>query len=230
MSTERLIPSVERRLSGWVNLQERLSHRRSGAHLTLTLSRQFGCEAYPLAERLQHLLEARTGQPWAIIDKALIEKVSKETQLSERLLGRLGDESQALDVLSSVIPGWTTHDEAYEILARYVVRIAREGNAIIVGRGGAVLTQTLPNCFHFRLEAPHDFRVASIARRLGLGEAEAEAVVTEQQARREKFIERFLHCSIADTRYYHAVFNSSKSPLERIATSILDLVPEKVPA
>lgn len=230
MSTDRLIPSVERRLSGWVNLQERLSHRRSGAHLTLTISRQFGCEAYPLAERLQQLLEARTGQPWAIIDKALIEKVSKETQLSERLLGRLGDESQALDVLSSIIPGWTTHDEAYEILARYVVRIAREGNAIIVGRGGAVLTQTLPNCFHFRLEAPHDFRVASIGRRLGLGEAEAEALVTEHQARREKFIERFLHCSIADTRYYHAVFNSSKSPLERIATSILDLVPEKVPA
>lgn len=230
MTTERLIPSVERRLSGWVRVQDRLAHQRSEVRLTLTLSRQFGCEAYPLAERLQHLLEARSGQSWTIVDKALIEKVSKETQLSERLLGRLGDESHALDFLAAAIPGWTTHDEAYETLARYVVRIAREGNAIIVGRGGAVLTQTMANCFHFRLEAPYEFRVASIVRRLGLGQAEAETLVDEHQARRERFIERFLHCSMSDTRYYHAVFNSAKSPLERVATSILDLVPETVAA
>jgi cytidylate kinase len=225
---ERLIPSVERRLSAWVNVQDRLSHQRKGAHLTITLSRQFGCEAFPLAERLQELMQARTGEPWALVDKALIERVSKETQLSERLLGRLGDESQALDFLASIIPGWTTHDEAYEILARYVVRIAREGNAIIVGRGGAVLTQTMPNCFHFRLEAPHEHRVASIARRLGVDTAEADALVREHQQRRDRFIERFLHCSMADTRYYHAVFNTAKSPLERIAAAIVDLVPEKV--
>ena len=230
MTTARLIPNVERRLSGWVNVHDRLSQQRGGAHPTITISRQFGCEAYPLAERLQQLLEARGGGHWAVVDKALLERVSAETHLSERLLGRLGDESQALDVLSSVIPGWTTHEEAYEILARYVVRIARDGNAIIVGRGGAVLTQTLPNCFHFRLEAPHDSRVASIARRMGVTEAEADAVVAEHQAGRERFIERFLHCSIADTRYYHAVFNTAKSPLERIAASILDLVPEKLPA
>ena len=230
MTTARLIPNVERRLSGWVNVHDRLSQQRGGAHPTITISRQFGCEAYPLAERLQQLLEARGIGHWAVVDKALLERVSAETHLSERLLGRLGDESQALDVLSSVIPGWTTHEEAYEILARYVVRIARDGNAIIVGRGGAVLTQTLPNCFHFRLEAPHDSRVASIARRMGVTEAEADALVAEHQAGRERFIERFLHCSIADTRYYHAVFNTAKSPLERIAASILDLVPEKLPA
>ena len=230
MTTARLIPNVERRLSGWVNVHDRLSQQRGGAHPTITISRQFGCEAYPLAERLQQLLEARGIGHWAVVDKALLERVSAETHLSERLLGRLGDESQALDVLSSVIPGWTTHEEAYEILARYVVRIARDGNAIIVGRGGAVLTQTLPNCFHFRLEAPHDFRVASIARRMGVTEAEADALVAEHQAGRDRFIERFLHCSIGDTRYYHAVFNTAKSPLERIAASILDLVPEKLPA
>ena len=231
MATERLIPNVERRLTGWVNVQDRLSHQhRPGSRLTITLSRQFGCEAYPLAEKLQPQLEARSGEPWTIVDKALIERVSKETKLSERLLGQIGDQSQVLDVLASVLPGWTTHEEAYEILARYVVRIARDGNAIIIGRGGAVLTQTLPNCFHFRLEAPHDFRVASIARRMGVKEAEADALVAEHQAGRDRFIERFLHCSIGDTRYYHAVFNTAKSPLERIAASILDLVPEKLPA
>ncbi|HSP95742.1 MAG TPA: cytidylate kinase-like family protein [Candidatus Dormibacteraeota bacterium] len=231
MATERLIPSVERRLSAWVNLQERLGHQpRPRPRRTITLSRQFGCEGYPLAERLQAVMEARSGEPWTIFDKALLERVSGEKQLSDRLLGQIGAEGHALDVLASLMPGWHTHDEAYDTLVRYMVRIAREGNAIIVGRGGAVVTQELPNCTHFRLEAPREFRVASIACRLAVSEAEAEALVTEQQERRDRFIERFLHCSIADTRYYHAVYNSAKSPLDRIAASILELIPPSVPA
>ena len=232
MTTERLIPSVERRLSAWVNLQERLAHqpRLRASRLTITLSRQFGCEGYPLAERLQAKMEARTGEPWTIFDKALIERVSGETELSERLLGKIGDESHALDVLASLMPGWHTHNEAYDKLVHYIIRIAREGNAIIVGRGGAVVTQDLPNCVHFRLEAPHEFRVASIVSRLAVSEAEAEAMVTEQQERRDRFIERFLHCSMADTRYYHAVYNTAKSPLDLIAASILELIPPSVSA
>jgi cytidylate kinase len=231
MTTERLIPSVERRLSAWVNVQERLSHQPTRKpRLTITLSRQFGCEGYPLAERLQALMEVRSGEPWTIFDRALIERVSSEKQLSERLLGQMGAEGHALDVLAALMPGWHTHDEVYDTLVRYIVRIAREGNAIIVGRGGAVVTQEFPNCVHFRLEAPHEFRVASIVRRLGVSEAEAAALVTEQQERRDRFIERFLHCSMADTRYYHAVYNTAKSPLDLIAASIAALIPPSVAA
>jgi len=231
MTTERLIPSVERRLSAWVNLQERIGHQpRQKPRLTITLARQFGCEGYLLAERLQALMEARSGESWTIFDKALFERVSGDKQLSERLLGQSGTEAHALDALASLMPGWQTRDEAYATLVRYIVRIAREGNAIIVGRGGAVVTQALPNCSHFRLEAPYEFRVASIARRLTLAEAEAEALVTEQEERRDRFIEHFLHCSITDTRHYHAVFNSAKSPVDRIAASILELIPPSVPA
>lgn len=227
MPVEKLIPSVERRLSGWVGVKERLGRGRHVApHQTITISRQFGCEAYELAEKLQGLIEARTGQHWTVFDKALVERVSRETHLSERLLSSLGDESKLFDSLAPLVRGWRTHDEAYEVLARYVVRIAREGQAIIVGQGGAVLTQHLPNCAHFRLEAPLEHRVQSIERRLGVARAEAEALVAEHQDRRDRFIERYLRCSMADSRYYQAVFNTAKTPLERIARGILELFPQ----
>jgi len=229
MSTQKLIPNVEHRLSAWVSVKERLGHEPGPApRLTITISRQFGCEGYPLAESLKALLEERTAEPWTVFDKTLLERVSRETHLSERLFGNIGNDSQILDNLANMIPGWRTHSEAYELLARYIVRIAQEGNAIIVGRGGAVVAQSLPNCFHFRLEAPHEHRVQSIQQRLGLGHDEAEALVVEQQQGRERFIERFLHCSMADTRYYHAVFNTAKNPLERITRSILQLIPFRV--
>ena len=226
MSIEKLIPNIERRLSAWISFQQQLGAApRRESRLAITMSRQFGCEGYPLAESLQAGLEERTGEPWTIFDKALIERVSRETHLSERLLGNIGDDSHLLDKFASLIPGWHTHSEAYEELARYIVRIAQEGNAIIVGRGGAVVAQSLPNCFHFRLEAPLEHRVGSIQERLGLGPDEAAALVAEHQRSRERFIESFLHCSMADTRYYHAVFNTAKNPFERITRSILELIP-----
>jgi cytidylate kinase len=221
-----LIPNIERRLSAWINVQERAGRAPSRQpHLTITISRQFGCEGYPLAESLKASLDERTGEPWTIFDKAIIERVSRETHLSERLLSNIGDESQVLDKFATLIPGWRTHSERYGELARHIVRIAQEGNAIIVGRGGAVVVQSLPNCFHFRLEAPLEHRVQSIQQRLGLGRDEAEALVVENQQSRERFIESFLHCSMADTRYYNAVFNTAKSSVERITRSMLELIP-----
>ena len=40
-----------------------------------------------------------------------------------------------------------THDEAMELLSRHIMSIAVNGHAIIIGRGSAILTKELPNCF-----------------------------------------------------------------------------------
>lgn len=224
MHTDRLIPNIDRRLSTWITIQERLKKEpRREQKPTITISRQFGGEAFPLAETLQDLLEKKTGDSWMIFDKALIEKVSRETALSERLLTNMGDASKALDALVTMIPGMSTHSDAYQVLARYVIRIAMDGNAIIIGRGGAILTQHLPNCFHFRLEAPLEYRIRSVQQRLNITYEEAKTLVIDNQNMSERFIENLLNNSISDTRFYHAVFNSSKSNASNMARSILCL-------
>lgn len=74
MAIDRLIPSVEGRLSAWISVQDRLREQPPRSlRPTLTITRQFGCEAYPLAERLKGTLDTRTGDTWTIFDKALIE-------------------------------------------------------------------------------------------------------------------------------------------------------------
>lgn len=225
MLTEKLIPNIDRRLSTWITIQEQLKKEPTREKRpTITISREFGAEAYQLGEILQDLLKKETGNTWTIFDKTLIEKVSRETALSEHFLTNLGDASKAFDALLTILPGMRTHTEAYRILARYILRIALDGNAIIIGRGGAVLTQHLSHCFHFRLEAPLEFRIRSIQSRLGTTEKEAKALVQENQKMRDGFIENFLNISIADTGFYHAVFNSNKSSPLSIARSIISLV------
>ncbi len=224
MHTESLIPNIEHRLSAWVSIQERLKNEpRRPQKPAITISRQFGAEAYPLAVKLKELLEGKTKESWTIFDKALIEKISSETSLSEQLLTTIGEASKALEALATIVPGMRTHSDAFQVLSRYVIRIALDGNAIIIGRGGAILTQHLPQCYHFRLEAPLEHRIRSLQQRLDIPYEKAKTTVIENQKKSERFIEDLLSSSVSDTRFYHAVFNSSKSELLRIANSILCL-------
>jgi len=221
---DSLIPSIEQRESAWMQVRERLARAPKGSpRPTITISREYGCEGFPLGERLQTLLEASTGEPWGLFDKALLEKVASDEQLSLQLLSSLGDESHAVDVLKTYF-GYLTHDEAYAKLVKHLVQIASAGNAIIVGRGGAVACQGLKNCFHFRLEGSFAFRASTLAHRLDMPLAEAEEMVRRQSKLREKFISDCLQTDITSSRWYDAVFNNERQCVETIAQACLRII------
>jgi len=221
---DSLIPSIEQRETAWLQLRERLAHSpRQATRPTITISREYGCEGYPLAELLKIRLESATDEPWNIFDKALVAKVASDDKLSSELLTHLGDESQAMDVLRTHF-GYLTHNEAYAILVKYLVQIATTGNAIIVGRGAAVACQDLKNCFHFRLEGSLAFRVATLARRLDIPLSEAETIVRTQSKLREKVIGECLHQDITSRHWYDAVFNNERQSLEAIARATFELI------
>lgn len=228
-SFDSLIPSIEERESGWMRLRERSEQaRRTQPHPSVTISRQYGCEGYAVAQRLKVLLEEASGQPWNLFDKALVDQVASDENLSRRLLGHLGDESHAQDVLRTHF-GHLTHDDAYAKVVKHLVQIAMAGCAIIVGRGGAVACQDLKNCFHFRLEAGFAFRAATLARRLELPLEEAEDLVRKQSKLREKFISECLHADVTSSRWYDAVFNNERQSVETIAQACGRVVIEAWP-
>lgn len=228
MAERLLIPSIEKRLSGYVELCRR---NLSGYSVTpeeklpptITLSREFGCEAYLVAERLKELLDARTKVPWNIMDKALLEEVAKNHQLSEEMLHRLGEKNRFLDdMLSTFSPNWKSDKDHYRLLCKQITAVAEQGHVIIVGRGGAILTQKMANCFHFRIIATPQYKLRSIVRRTGLAEDEAEKLIRRRQKQRDDFVKDFLGREVADPTLYHLVFNNTKNTPERIAQSISD--------
>ena len=220
-----LTPSIEHRLAAWEQIQYRLA-RPSEPRLrpTLTISRQFGCEGFPLAERLKGLCEESSGEAWNIYDKSLVEKVAHDEAISPSLLRNLGDISHLLESLGLHPSTHVTQDAAFEKVAKAIVQIAALGNAIVVGRGSSILCKDLQNCFHFRLEAGFDWRVASIMKRLEMGREEAEALVKTNTKLREKFISQCLGENIADLKHYHAVFNNERQSVQEVAAAILAYV------
>jgi Cytidylate kinase-like family len=170
MAERLLIPSIEQRLAGLVEVTRRNLRGYSVSPEVLpppaiTLSREFGCEAYPVAERLKELLDAKSIVPWTIMDKALLEEVARNHQLSEEMLQRLGEKNRFLDdMFSTFSPRWKSDKDHYRLLCKQITALAEQGNVIIVGRGGAILTQQMPNCYHFRLIATRQFKVRSTMR------------------------------------------------------------------
>ena len=214
--------SVEERLSGWARIQEaRLKAPvPSRPAPSITLSRQFGCEGFPLALALQQRLEAATGEPWTIYDKALVERVALDEGLAQSVLAGLGDETRFLEALGFHPRGPLTTDEAFQRIAGLMLKVAHQGRAILVGRGGAILCAALPNTYHFRLVAAQDWRVASLARRAGLPQAEAARMVKTQGRLRAQFIRDALGADVEEIRHYDAIFNNEHHTVATYARAI----------
>ncbi len=229
MPEKLLIPSIEMRLRSLLEINRRKDESdasRDKEHRTITISREFGCEAYPMTMHLQEIMEKKTGQPWAIMDKALLEEVAKHHQLSEELVSRLGEKKSRImdEVLSTFSPHWKSDNDYFRLLGKHLFSLAEKGNSIIVGRGGAIITQQLKNCYHFRMYASHGYKVASIAKRLNISKEEAEGVVKKNQKQRDAFIHDYFNLDPHDLRFYHLLFNNDKNSPERIAQMIAEYV------
>lgn len=222
-----LAPSIEHRYGEWQE-REKIFEAKRALHLhpTITISRLYGCEAFPLAVKLKSVLEEKTGELWSIFDKTLIDKALMEKEgLSRDLLQSLDEPSTYDDmIISSFMHHWTTKRDAHKLLCRLLLKIASQGNAIIVGRGAGILTNELKNCHQFRLEATEEYRVDTIAKRSSVSREEAVKIVKENQKNREKFMKSFLNMKKGDSHFYKASFNNERNSVDKIAKSLLELV------
>ncbi len=231
MSDKLLVPSIETRLGSLLEISRREGEMKASlsqaarSRKTITISREYGCEAYPVSESLKAVMEKKTGQSWAILDKGLLEEVAKNHKLSEDILRGLGEKTRILDeILATFSPRWKSEKDHFRLLCKHMFSLAEKGNVIIVGRGSAIVTQPLKNCHHFRIYASQAFKVASIARRLNVSPAEAEETVARKQRQRDAFIRDFLDQDARDMRFYNLIFNNDKNPPDRIAQVIGEYV------
>lgn len=233
MGESNLIASVEKRLETLIeinrrNLREHGITKGDRIFPTVTLTREYGCAGFPVAQRLQEIMEKRSGLPWLVMDKELFRAAAENHHVSEEVFSNLGVKHRFLDeALSTFSPRWKSDKDYYRLLVRQIAALAQEGNVILVGRGAAGLTQELGNCFHFRIVAPLSYRIAAISSRHGVDAEEAERMAIKHQRQREAFIADFLGRDLADPTLYHLVFNNARVTVDRMAQIIADFVTGK---
>ena len=231
MPENLLIPSVDLRIGSLEEYNRRQKekaaahHRKPKPRPCLTISREFGCEGYPVAERLRELMMQKTGDEWVLIDKAILEEVARHHNISEDILQTLGENNQILnEVLATFSPRWKSDHEHFKLLCRHVVALAEQGNVIIPELGGAIITRHIEHSYHFRIYGSENFKSASLAHRLQVDQESAEKLMHRQQKVRDHFTRDFLSQDDCDQSLYHLLFNNDLIAAGNIAHTIADFV------
>lgn len=231
MPENLLIPSVDLRIGSLEEYNRRqkekaaIQHRKLKPRPCITLSREYGCEGYPVAELLRELMMQKTSDEWVLIDKDVLEEVARRNNISQEILQTLGENNRILnEVLATFSPRWKSDQEYFRLLSRHVVALAEQGNVIIVELGGAVITRHIEHSCHFRIYGSESFKAATLARRLHMEPEAAEKLMHRQQKVRDHFTKEFLNQDDHDPALYDLLFNNGRISADRIAHTIADFV------
>ncbi len=224
MPENLLIPSVDLRIGSLEEYNRRQKEKgvKPKPRPCITISREFGCEGYPVAEQLRELMMQKTGDEWVLIDKAVLEEVARRHNISEDILETLGESNQILnEILATFSSRWKSDHDYFRLLCRHVVALAEQGNVIISELGGAIVTRHVEHSYHFRIFGSDAFKTATLARRLQMEPDEAEKVMHREQKMRDNFTRDFLSQDAHDEELYDLLFNNDRSSPQQIAETIV---------
>lgn len=208
----------EQKLQAWHRMQQVVESGKPSP--CFTISREFGCQAYPLADALIKRLNARVaGEPWIIVGRQIIDRVSELSGYTVAQIEKSQDTPSSLKAIFSMFLDSSRAEET-EIFThmRSVIRsFARRGNCVLIGRGSVFAVQDMPNCINLRLVATPEFRINKIITSHNLSEKAAIEFIALHQRQRDDFIRRFADKIIADPVLYHLVINNAHLDVVKIA-------------
>jgi cytidylate kinase len=204
----------------------------SGEIRAVTISRQTGCGALAIAEKLANYLQARTPEDkphWTVFDRNLVERVLVEHSLPQRLARFMPENwsSEIEDTLDELFglhpPSWLLVRETAET----ILRLVKIGNVIIIGRGANLITSKFDSVFHVRLVAPLQQRAQHIQETEDLDRRAALELIHREDKGRKRYLRKHYEQDINDPLLYHVLLNTGLLDYDRTARLIGGIVLEK---
>ncbi len=203
-----------------------------GIRRAVTISRQAGCGALVVAEKLAHFLlqhSPKDFRPWTIFDRNLMDKVLEDHDLPRRLAQFLPEDrvSYLEDIMADLLQAYPSSQTVVRQTTETILKLASLGNVILIGRGGNVITARLPRVFHVRLVAPLEQRIAHCCEAYDMAESSARAFCLREDSGRERYLKKYFGADINDPLLYHLTINtglvSYGDAAKHIADAVLDL-------
>ena len=199
----------------------------AGVRRAVTISRQAGCGALAVAEKLARHLQERSphhADAWKVFDRNLMETVMEEHDLPARLAQFLPEDrvSYLEDIMADLIQAYPPSQTVIRQTTETILKLASVGNVILIGRGGNIITARLPNMFHVRLVAPLEDRIEYSRKFYEMTKAGARKFCRREDLGRERYLKKYFHANINDASLYHLVINLGLIDNENAAKLIGD--------
>jgi len=193
----------------------------------VTISRQAGCGALVVAEKLAKYLQAfsaKNSVPWTVFDRNLMDKVLEEHDLPAYLAKFMtedrvsGVEDFLTDLLGTYPPQWKVVRQTTET----ILRLAHLGHVIIIGRGSNVITSQLPRVLHVRLVAPLEKRIEHAHEAYQMTKAKARTFCLREDSGRARYLKKYFKAEVNDPTLYHLTINTGLVGYDEAAKLIGD--------
>ncbi len=222
MAVLSLPPAVEARIRTQLEIWRRQAsdlEEKPGDAIQpfVTISRQYGCDAFSLAESLAEKLKKPFGnQAITIYDRELLNVISEKKEITEYLVHSLTERTRGEieDWMVSLFGGLASEMKAFRSMAKTIIALASKGHCIIVGRGGAVITQNLDGGRHVRLVAPIEWRLKNLEQYSSHQDDLQLEQLKQLDIEREGFVKKYLEKDIKETGHFDVILNNEKLSLE----------------
>lgn len=164
----------------------------------ITFSRKMGTRGTEIAQ-----LVAREMQ-YAYYDTEDIEKKARE-------MGCFDDIKEVIDKAPPRLQRFFSYRPEISLDRLYTVifELARQGSAVILGRGSNILFRSLPYALHIRVTASPEKRILNLMER-GYKKKAARMVMEKSDQERETYVRFAFHRDWNDPDLYDIVFNMDK--------------------
>lgn len=196
----------------------------------ITISRELGSEG----DRIANLVCEALG--YERVDKEMLTHIAEEAgvDMAAVLEMERGITRRARLVSGAMTSLYRKQASAFErrgdlddktyagVLKETMERFARDGCAVIVGRGGQMVLRDWPDALHVRLYASADVRVQRLMARESIAETVAQRRIQQSDEQKRQYI-RQMHKN-ADWRnlkYYHLAIDTGRVSPETAAQMIV---------
>lgn len=124
-------------------------------------------------------------------------------------------------LFSTTVPPISASLEGYVRMVGLVIRgLAREGNVLIVGRGGQILLKDHPGALHVQAVAPLAYRTRVLMDRLDVDRRTAQNRIRASDRARFDYVRRYHDADWRDPTLYHLTINTERVSI----TTAVDLI------
>jgi cytidylate kinase len=198
----------------------------SPSGLTIAISREAGARGATIARHAGEKLG------WEVYSQEMLEYGAQNPDLRDDVRSKLSAKEVAwADARLRYLMDQpnSSRDPNIVALARLVLSLGAQGNAILLGRGAGFLLPSR-STLHVRLIAPLPDRVAYMTQYLRLTEEEAAQQVRNRDVRRTDFLSTHFHRKPNDMHVYDLIINTSMFGEDRSADLIAAAAKAKMAA
>jgi cytidylate kinase len=182
----------------------------------LTIEREYGSGAAEIARKLADRLG------WKLWDQLLTDEIARQMECDREHIEKRGERIDPLyyRLLKSFLRGsfegnlnvpqmqMADAEGIRRVAEQLVMAAAKEGNAVIVGRGSAYYLRDRPDCFHVFIYAPFEERVRRLQQE-GKSQEEATHLAETVDRDRAEFIKQYFGIEWPARHFFHLMINST---------------------